>query len=368
MTTFASNVYAKVKQIPLVERSVTLCLVAKEIVVDSIENKNSNKECLQALVHKLWTIDQSYLEACMKVTKQPENEVKDNLEYKLLHYSKEKVTSIEELSTAGLNKISSARDVIKEKVESNKKALYDQIDNQKNVIKQILISSRDRFSNTFDVKIKSAQSKYATLRSKSVCLTNSVKEGVKTRALSVKNRVVVETERAIAAAHLKEFLAVVNEKYTKLNNYTKEEIAELEVGLSKVYGFLTEKIESSELVNFVVKSSKSQVEILKNAVEFLKETVHQNAGCIRKLADRNGKFFENFASKNSQILKYVQTENRKLVSNYFRKFEVEIYYSPEESIKFVEKFKSLLAIVFKSKQSEENSEPILASDPSKLIA
>ena len=360
--------YAKVQHLPMVNRSVTLCQVAREIVAESIENKNSNKECILALLQKLKVIDQSYLEAYMKVTKQPENEAKEKLEYKLLHFSTEKITSMKEQSAAGLQKICCAKEQIKERVEFNKKALIEQFDSHKKGVTQILISSRDRFSNTFDVKIKSAESNLATIKSKSVCLTNTVKEGVKTRCLSAKNTVTEQAERAIAAAHLKDLLAVIGDKYSKLNSFTKEEAAHLKSGLSKVFGFLTNKVQSSEVVNFVVKSSKTQIEHFKNALEFLKETCHQNAGCIRKLADRNAKFAETFASKNTQILKYVQNENKKLVNNYFRKFEIEMYYSPEESIKFVEKLKGLVRMLWGGKLAEEKQEPILASDPARLIA
>ena len=361
MTTLVSSVFNKVKEVPFVNRSLAFAQVTKEIVTDTYSNNSTKAEYINDIKTKLFSLDKVYLEAYKKVTHEKEDDIKNKIEYKFVNFSSGSIRTIKEKTEEGYTKISNAKGDLQTKIHNKKQALVDKWEEQKSTIKNFLVTNKDKVSNTINVKITSAKNKVESIKSKSVCLSRSLKDGVKARAVSLKDRVSEEIEKRLQSERLKDILTYMGDKYTKINKLTKEQADYLRQGFSTAHKYLTDQVTSSKMTKYVVSSTKAQLEHFKNALDFIKETFYQNTVSVKKLADRNGKFLDSVKTKNKQIFSYMGSENKRLMTNYVKKLELELYYSPEESVKLVDKFKSLFALVweklsFHKKSGEEETE------------
>lgn len=348
--------FNKVKDVSVINKSITFCQVAQEIMTDAYDSSNSKQEFLSEVVRKVCEIDKLYLDASKKTNHQEESAIKQNFEFRVLQFTANKLSAVKNISEKEVKRISDLKTAVKTSFESKKNEIKQSIENRtsqinesytskKNAITKIILTGRNQINTTFEVKIQSAKAKFLTVKSKSVCVVTNLQENVKTRCLSAKNGVSEKIRLTGQNQKIKEILAVVEQKMSVLNKFTSEETAALKSNLSKVRKYATDKITASEFLNSLKKNTSSQIDHLKSALNYLKNTFSKNAHCVQKFNDSNSKFAESVSSKNQQILKVMKAENKKILENYIKKFEIELFYSPEESIKVVEKIRNAIKFV-----------------------
>lgn len=356
MTSYVSGLY---------NRSLNLAKVAKEIVADTYQSNSSAKEYIADIKDKLLHIDQVYLDAAKKVTQEDEDQLKSKLEYRVLNFGTRKLSSAKDTAQNGIRRLSDAKQVVSEKVSEKKRQIADKLDDKRNDIRQALIACRDQFSTTFEVKLESAKSRAAGLRSRSAIVYANAKEGLATRYSSVKARLTAGFEAAAEKLKLQEFLDAAREKFTRLRNFTAEEAQTLKDNFTKLYNYLTNKISGNEFVAMVRRGGAKAVENLKAALSFLKDTFVQNGQSIKRATSRVSKFGEEFSRKNRQMLGFMKSENKKLLNNHAKKLEVEVFYTPTESVKLVEKTKDVVGKIVHRVSGEEKPETFVANDHAK---
>lgn len=332
MTSYVSGIF---------NRSVNLAKVAKEIVADTYTSNTSAKEYIADIKDKLLHIDQVFLDASKKVTQEEEDQIKGKLEYRILNFGTRKLVAAKQTAEAGINKVAEAKESICHQVSDKKKEYSSKLDDKKNDVKALLITCKDKFTNTFEVKLRSAQTKVATFRSQSAVLAKSLKDQVLSRASSVRQTVSSGFEKAAQKVHLQEYLDGVREKFAKLYNFTAQEAAQLKTNFKKLYSYLVDRISSTDLVTFVKHNGERAVINFRAALSFLKETCVQNAYCLRSIGRNVSELAQGFTRKNGQLLSFMRAENKKLVNKFANKFEMEVYYTPTESVRLVDKVRSL---------------------------
>lgn len=332
MTSIVSGIY---------NRSLNLAKVAKEIVSDTYNSNSSAKDYIADIKDKLLHIDQVYLDASKKVTQEEEEQIKGKLEYRLLNFGTRKLVAAKQTAEAGIHKVAEAKDALCHQVADKKKEYRSKLDDKKNDVKALLITCKDKFSNTFEVKLRSAQTKVATFRSQSAVLAKSLTEQVKTRASSLRQSVASGFEKAVEKMHLQEYLDGVREKFVKLYNFTAQEAAQLKSNFAKLYSYLVDRVSSTDLVAFVKRNGERAATNFRAALSFLKETCVQNAYCLRSMGRNVSELAQGFTRKNGQLLSFMRAENKKLVNKFANKFEMEVYYTPTESVRLVDKLRGV---------------------------
>jgi hypothetical protein len=335
--------------------------VAREIVTDTYQSNASATEFLEDIKDKLMHLDQVYLDAAKKVTPDQEEEIKGKLEYRILHFGTQQLTHAKDTAQKGLGKVSEARQSVSEGVSQRKKQLTEKIGEKKNEIKAVLISCKDKFTNTFEVKLRSAQTNVAGFRSKSVILVRQASAEVRLRAASAGKALSEKIHKTAEALQLREFLDSVQERFIALGQFSLREIAQLKKHFQRLYDYLVEKIDELDLIGAVKRGGKRAVENFQSALHFLKETCVQNARALQKMASDTSGFATNFSRKNRQLLSFMRAENKKLVNNYAKKLEMEVYYSPQDSVKVLGKVRGLLGWLF-PKNGETHAKEIFVAD------
>lgn len=313
MTTLVSGLFT---------RSLNLAKVAREIVAETYHSNASVAEYVEDIKDKLLHLDQVYLDAAKKVTEEKEDDIKGRLEYRLLNF--------------GTQKLSSARDGL-QKVSEKRKKIIENVDQKKQAVKADLVSKKDRFANTFSVKLRSAQETTASIRSKSVILVRETTEWIRSRASTTGKLLQGKLHSAAEAVDLRHFLESVQSQFIALNNFTQQEILLVKKNFQRLHDYLSDKIQGSDLVNAVKRGGTSAVNNFRAALSFLKETYIRNARSHKKTRQDTTEFFWNFIRKNRQLLSFMRAENKKLVSSYAKKVEVEMFYTPKDSVRVLGK-------------------------------
>lgn len=353
MTSLVSGIY---------NRSMNIARVAKEIVADTYRSNNSAKEYLNDIKDKLTHIDQVYLDTAAKVTKEDPAVLKEKVEYRLLNFGTRNLTAAKDTAKAGLERLSNAKENVEEAIAEKRKLVSAKIEDKKLDARKTYIACRDSVTNTLNVKLESAKTKFSSLRSRSAIVYTSIKDQVAARYTSVKTRVSTVASEAAEKYQLKEYLNGVRERVTRLYNFSAEEAAKLKENFSKLYNYLTEKITSSELISSIGKAGRKAAENFMIAFRFLKETVLQNSQSLKRVTSGFSKLAENIKRKNGQMISFMRAENKKLLSNYYKKFEVEVFYTPTESVKLVEKTKDVVGKISHKIVGDDGKETFVATD------
>lgn len=353
MTSLVSGIY---------NRSMNIARVAKEIVTDTYRSNHSAKEYLSDIKDKLTHIDQVYLDTAAKVTKEDPELLKEKMEYRLLNFGTRNFAAAKDTAEAGLRRLSNAKGNVEEAISEKRNAISANIEDKKLSARKTYSSYRESVVNTLNVKLESAKTNFSSLRSRSAIIYTSIKDQVAARYTSVKTRVSTAASDAAEKYHLKTYLDAVRERVTRLYNFSATEAAQLKTNFSKLYNYLTEKINSSELIASIGKAGRRAVDNFMAACKFLKETVVQNSQSVKKVTSGVSKLTENMKRKNGQMLSFMRAENQKLLSNYYKKFEVEVFYTPTESVKLVEKAKDVVGKISHKIVGDDGKETFVATD------
>lgn len=353
MSTLVSGIYS---------RSLNLAKVAKEIVTETYKSNSSAAEYIGDIKDKILHLDQVYLDAAKKVTPSDEEDIKGLLEYRLISFGTRQLGNVTETAQKGLGKVSEVRDSLSENVAKKKQELSKRLDDKKNQVKSIIISCKDRFTNTFEVKLSSAKTQIAGIRSKSVVLVRQAATETRARAASASRVISDQLYRAADAVNLRQFLDTVQQKFISLGKYSLKEISQIKTNFVHLFEYLSDRIRQTDLINSIKRGGKRAVDNFRSALNFLKETCVQNAKGLQKMGQDTSGFLESFSRKNRQLLSFMRAENKKLVNGYAKKLEMEVFYSPQDSVKVLDKVRSVAGYLAHRNGVQEAKEVFVADD------
>lgn len=160
-------------------------------------------------------------------------------------------------------------------------------------------------------------------------------------------------EDAAKAVYLKEMLNSVQTQFLAAYNFTVTEATLVKRNFDRLYQYCSDKIGSVDLVNAVKRGGSRSVENFKAALSFLNNTYQRNAHSLEKTRRETTGFLSSFVRKNRQLLSFMKAENKKLVSTYASRVDVEMFYTPEDSVCLVQKVRDVTDLLAGRNRTEE---------------
>ena len=334
MSTIVSNLFNKVKQNKLITESMTIYQIATE-VYQTVRRDNE--------LEKDHPMEKIYLDACVHVTKTTHKEAAQRPDYKAVAFTFKNARKVQEKSKEQVGKL-----------YENSKTLRRNLQNQKESLKTSL-----------SVKFSGARKQLASLQDYTAGLTKVARVEISERLSSVQARIYDAYDSMINSDIFVRMSDKIREKVKFARDVFMFTIL---TGRDLTYASVTwvkDKLAAYPLYKNLSTIAASQLQTLKSGYNYAAGTFRNNEKAALEMFNYNYNAAAHALEQNKKVAHLFYLENKKSVSNYLKDYEVEIFYSPKNSVKVVEFLRILMSVVFARAHAGEEEE-LVATDAGKI--
>ena len=283
------KVFAKMKNTSMIRNGIEVFNIAKEVY--NIVNKTEPIESNKTLI----SAEEIYVAAVQKVTQRSEKKIKAQIDYKVVHYSAQTFRKTQSIAR-------STKKIIKRKYNGVKNTLHTRINQIKGVSSCGYTNCKRKLLNSHMMRsefMKSIQNQLIYLKMKSYTF--------------------------------------VKEIYKQIDNF---------VGFDECKQIIKNLISNiknrfDQTLKIITSAKNTTVNIFKN-----------NMTSTSKVAIYSFEFTKRILQADIQALSAAIDTNKELLLGYLKNIELEMYYSPDQSIRLVETLRKYATIILNGESSE----------------
>lgn len=325
MTTIVSNLFNKVKQNKLVAESMTIYQIATE-VYQTVKRDTE--------LEKNQPMEKLYLDACVNVTKVNHKQAAQRPDYKAVAFTFKNARKVQEKSKEQVGKL-----------YENSKTLKRHLQNQK-----------DRLQTSLSVKLSSAKKQLAGVQNYAGALVKIVSVQMSEKLSDVQARIYDAYDAMVNSDYFVRMSDKIREKVKFARDVFMFTIL---TGRDLTYATATwmkDKLASYPIYETLSTMAYNRLQSLKGAYNYAAGTFKNNEKSALEMFNYNYNAAAHAMEQNKKVAHLFYIENKKSLMSYLKDYEIEVFYSPKNSVKVIEFLRILMAVVFARKNEAEEEE------------
>lgn len=335
MSTIVSNLFNKVKQNKLVAESMTIYQIATEVY--QTVRKDTEPEKVQPM-------EKLYLDACVHVTKTTHKEAAQRPDYKAVAFTFKNARKVQEKSKEQVGKLYETSKTLRRNLHNQKESLQ----------------------TSLSIKFSGASKKLASVQNYTAGLVKVARVELSEKLSAVQARIYDAYDSMMSSDMFIKMSDKIREKVKFARDVFMFTVL---TGRDLVYAsasWMKDKLASYPIYDTLCTMTSNQLQTLKKGYNYAAGTFMNNEKAALEMFNYNYNAAAHAFDQNKKVAHLFYIENKKSLSTYFKNYEMEVFYSPENSVKVFEFLRILMAVVFARKQdSEENEVIATVSDTAK---